>query len=90
MMFALSLITEVDGLYTSLVGWIVIAICLSVIGTLQLAGSFLIVNRALRSTIDPGLQTNGRLLDASSALEPIGAEKTRRTIAKACYTHRGR
>lgn len=88
LVFALNLIAEVNGLDTSLVGWIVVAITLSAIGTLQLAGRFLIVNRVLQSTIDSGLKTNGSLLDASSSLErPIRAKGTRRTIAKVCYTH---
>ena len=73
MMFALSLVA--DGPHTSMVGWIVIAITLSVIGTLQLAGRFLIVNQALQSTIDPGLQTNGSLLDASSAFRTERSRK---------------
>ena len=43
-MFVLNLIalaSEVDGLYPSTVGWMVIAVAWSIIGALWLAGSFL-------------------------------------------------
>lgn len=89
-MFALNLITEVNGLYTFLVGWIVIAISLSVIGTLQLAGRFLIVNRALQQLSDPGLQTNGSLLNASSALERRSGQNELVEPLVNCHIYPGR
>jgi hypothetical protein len=52
-MFALNLIalaSEVDGLYPSSVGWMVIAIAWSIIGGLWLTGSFLTAQRASQAS----------------------------------------
>jgi hypothetical protein len=52
-MFTLNLIalaSEVEGLYPSSVGWMVIAVAWSIIGALWLAGSFLSAQRALQSS----------------------------------------
>ncbi len=52
-MFALNLIalaSEVNGLYPSSVGWIVIAIAWSIVGTLWLAGSLMTAQRASQSS----------------------------------------